>query len=214
MLNKLYLILLSSFILPLTLAAQQSYAEPLDDYAAKFLPEKTFVHTDKNIYAGGETVHAAIYLFNGISHQPDSLSKTIYLELVNPADSVINRLSVFAADGHAAASITLPATIVPGDYQLAAYTNFQRNGYSGTIFRKVLRIVGGLKESGGVGNTDLVNNSDLATPPAETELIPTLRFFPESGDCAKGIPCRIAVVSALENGTPVPFSGTFREEGQ
>lgn len=197
------------FVLPL--AAQQSYGEPLDDYSTNLLPEKIFVHTDKNVYAGGETIYAAVYLINGLSHQPDSLSKTVYLELIGPDGIVQQRLRLFAADGHMAASLLLPASASPGDYQLAAYTNYQRNSFSGGLFRKTLQIVGGLKESGGASNDKLIDG--ITAPPASLESpIVSLSFFPESGDCAMEVPCRVAIVSSLEDGAPVAFSGTLQTE--
>lgn len=204
--GTLFALLLNSY----TLSAQQSYAEPLDAYNAAYLPEKVFVHTDKDIYAGGETIYAAVYLVNGISNQPASLSKTVYLELVGPADTVVTRLKLFAADGHTAASMLLPAAISPGDYQLAAYTNYQRNSYAGALFRKPVRIVGGLKESGGQGNAGLPEMTDTSTRSATEIPAVFLRFFPESGDCITGHPCRVAFTSSLEDGRPVSFTGILR----
>ncbi len=200
-------ILLTLCLASFSLRGQQSFAEPLDDYNAAYLPEKVFVHTDKDIYAGGETVYAAVYLVNGISNQPASLSKTIYLELVAPADTVMIRLRLFAADGHTSASMLLPADIEPGDYQIAAYTNYQRNSYNGALFRKAIRIVGGLKESGGKGNDNL--QEAVASPDALTGEVPdiALRFFPESGDCLVGQPCRVAFTCATADGRPATFTG-------
>jgi hypothetical protein len=191
------------------LTAQQSYGEPLDAYGASFLPEKVFVHTDKRVYAGGETIYAAVYLLSGLSHQPNSLSKTIYLELIGPGGTLESRLHIFAANGHTAATLILPADIIPGDYHLTAYTNYQRNTYPGGLFRKSLRIVGGLKESGGAGDDGLFAVSDSITSTSSSTPLTNLRFFPESGDCTMGVPCRVALTSAIGNGTPVNFSGTL-----
>jgi hypothetical protein len=189
------------------LTAQQSYGEPLDAYGASFLPEKIFVHTDKNVYAGGETVYAAVYLLSGLSHQPDSLSKTIYLELLGPEDTLINRLNLYASNGHTAATVLLPADAIPGDYHLTAYTNYQRNAYPGGLFRKPLRIVGGLKESGGAGDDGLAAISDSIISTSSSTSPTNLRFFPESGDCTIGVPCRVALTSAMDNRASINFRG-------
>lgn len=192
------------------LSAQSSNADLLDAYYATFLPEKVFVHTDKAIYAGGETIYAAVYLLNGLSHQPDSLSKTIYLELLDSKGELFDRKLLFAADGHTAGRIDLPAELMPGDYQIAAYTNYQRNSYSGSLFRKTLRIVGGLKESGGAGNDELLTQSGESTnAPPLTDPSVELKFFPESGDCTTAFPCRVAIVSQLPDGAPVAFQGSL-----
>ncbi|MEO0734741.1 MAG: TonB-dependent receptor plug domain-containing protein, partial [Bacteroidota bacterium] len=162
-------------------------------------------HTDKAVYAGGETIYAAVYLANGLTLQPDSLSKTIYLELHTPAGEQLLQQLLFAADGNTAGRLSLPATVQPGIYQLTAYTNYQRNSPPETLFRKSLRIVGGLKESGGV-----VEAPESIEPLQLTDLPETnLRFFPESGDCISGLPCRVAVVAEAPNGAPLPFTGTL-----
>lgn len=194
------------FLLVSPLCAQLSNAELLDLYSETLSPEKVYIHTDKNLYAGGETIHAAVYLMNGLTNQPASLSKTIYLELLTGDGDLIRRMHLFAAGGHTAATLELPADIIPGDYFLAAYTNFQRNGPASALFRKPLRIFGGLKESGGISNDSLLA-SDLQAVPAAPSSGVELKFFPESGDCATGIPCRVAVTAALSDGTPVAFTG-------
>lgn len=199
---------LISFLLFLspTLSAQLSNAELLDIYSEVLPPEKVFIHTDKNLYAGGETIHAAVYLMNGLTNQPASLSKTIYLELLANDGQVVRRLHLFAASGHTAATVELPADIVPGNYYLAAYTNFQRNAHPSGLFRKPLRIFGGLKESGGISNDSLMA-SDLQPASSEEPSKVKLLFFPESGDCATNIPCRVAVSATLTDGTPIRFDG-------
>lgn len=46
----------------------QSYAPLLERYDKTFRLEKVFVRTDKNIYAAGETIWAALYLVDGRTH--------------------------------------------------------------------------------------------------------------------------------------------------
>ncbi|MEL6355328.1 MAG: MG2 domain-containing protein, partial [Bacteroidota bacterium] len=189
-----------------SLAAQKNdYSDLLSIYRQTAIPEKIFVHTDKDVYAGGETIWAAVYMVDGQSHQPDSLSKQIHLELRNAAGKVIQQLKLFPFGGHTAGDFILPATIQPGTYQLVAYTNFQRNGPTEAIFRKRLVVLGGLPEAGGVA--DPIPVSDIAERPGNPEL--DLRFFPEGGDCIAGLPCRIAIY-ASQNGQPVEVEGYLR----
>ncbi|MEM9928638.1 MAG: TonB-dependent receptor plug domain-containing protein [Bacteroidota bacterium] len=182
-----------------SLNAQFSPARWLQDYQAKYLPEKVFVHTDKNIYAGGEDLWAAVYLVDGQSHRPDSISSVIYLELRNQEGTVITQRKLYSADGHTSGDLKLPADLIPGIYQLVAYTNYQRNSGEQSLFRKALRIVGGLPESGGITETN--------SPPAATEVSlagkTTLRFFPEGGDCVEGLPCLMAVTATTPTGAPL-----------
>ncbi|MEM9835507.1 MAG: TonB-dependent receptor plug domain-containing protein [Bacteroidota bacterium] len=202
--QRLLLSLSLLFSLSTVLLAQTDIEAALARYRQQFLPEKIFVHTDKNIYAGGETIWAAIYQIDGQSHQPDSLSRIIYLELRDPQDKMVMRTKVYPGDGNSSSYLDLPATIVPGNYQLTAYTNYQRNSGVASIFRKTIRILPGLKESGGV-EAELVSTT---TPFVPTETVDfKLRFFPEGGDCVNNISCRVAVVAELADGSPYSTSG-------
>jgi hypothetical protein len=192
----------------LSLSAQGKYTRTLENYRLNYLPEKVFVHTDKAIYAAGETIWAAVYLVDGQTHEPDSISKTIHLELHDPGDKVVQRRKLYTYDGHTAGDLMLPASLKPGDYQLTAYTNYQRNTGAQSLFRKTIRIVSGLKESGGLATPAL----DLASESTKTDQNFNLRFFPEGGDCIIGIPCRVAVVAENKTGTPVPISGYLADE--
>jgi len=124
----------------LALTAQGEFARTLENYRLNYLPEKVFIHTDKSIYAGGETIWAAVYLVDGQTHIPDSLSGVIHLELHAPDGQIIQRRKLYPYDGHTAGDITLPATLTPGEYQLTAYTTYQRNSGEQSLFRKTIRI--------------------------------------------------------------------------
>lgn len=204
---------LATVLLPCSgLFAQLDLEEVLDTYRQRYLPEKIFVHTDKSIYAAGETIWAAVYQVDAQSHYPDSLSRIIYLELRSPTDELLIQHSLYPRDGHTYGDLSLPASLPPGVYQLTAYTHYQRNSPAPYLFRKAIRILPGLKESGGVTTS--------ASPPPSTRPAATappapdleLRFFPEGGDCVDGIPCRVAVTATEPDGSPSVLAGYLTNE--
>ncbi len=198
--KPLPLFLILSLFLSFLLPAQSPYTNLLEDYRDRYLPEKVFVHTDKDIYAAGEIVWAALYLVDGQTHRPDSSSKLLHLELLDPdGESIIHR-QIYPADGHAASELLLPADLVPGSYELVAYTSFQRNGGDAFLFRKPLTILGGLPESGGVAEPTESIFKLVSAPLSERPL--RLRFFPEGGDCVSGLPCKVGVTAEDELGRP------------
>jgi len=184
-------------------AQQYELARTLESYRLNYLPEKVFVHTDKSIYAGGETIWAAVYLVNGQTHTPDSISGVIHLELHDPKGEIVQGRKLYPYDGHTAGDITLPATLPPGDYQLTAYTNYQRNSGEQSLFRKTIRIVSGLQERANAAATTPISISADAATSQKVKL----RFFPEGGDCVVGMPCRVAVAAEDEVGFPVALLG-------
>ena len=189
--------------------AQSAIEENMHRYYEDYLPEKIFVHTDKNIYAGGETIWMAVYLLNGQSHLPGAFSQTVWVEIHNGQGEVVAQQKLFSEDGFMAGDLDLPASIPPGDYQLAAYTNYQRNSGDEMLFRKTIQILPGLKESGGVQ----LNPSPPIVPAANFSMPHVnLRFFPEGGDCVDGVPCRVTFVAEGQNGQPYAMSGHLEND--
>lgn len=203
--NPLFLF---AFLFILRLHAQSPWEEKMQNYYVNYLPEKVFVHTDKNIYAGGESVWMAVYLVDGQTHRPGTFSNTVRVELHDGKGQVVAKQKLRSLDGHTSGELQLPATIVPGDYQLTAFTNYQRNEGEELLFRKTIRILSGLKESGGVAAPTLESMAALKKVPEKVKL----RFFPEGGDCINGAFCRVALVAESENGQPVSMDAILMDE--
>jgi len=70
---------------PLFSTAQSTQTKQLIDYRKQLLPEKIYVHTDKNIYAAGETIWFALYAVDGQTHLPGAFSQLIRVALVDCA---------------------------------------------------------------------------------------------------------------------------------
>lgn len=210
---KIYFLLLASALFavfcPNSTAAQSEPLDWLATYRSRFLPEKIFVHTDKSVYAGGETIWYATYLVDGQTHRPDSLSKLLHVELLSPQGKRIAKQNIYPADGHAAGDMPLPGNLAPGNYLLMAYTNYQRNSPEAGIFRKAIRIVSGLAENGAPPATPTRSepNSGKGKAGKEEAALPSLRFFPEGGDCVAGIPCRVAIYAADAQGIAQSVGG-------
>ena len=60
-------------------AVQSSF----NQYNLNALQEKLFVHTDKDAYTAGELIWFKIYNVDGVNHQPLSLSKVVYVEILD-----------------------------------------------------------------------------------------------------------------------------------
>ncbi len=180
--------------------------------------EKIFAHLDKPVYRAGEPVFVALYLVNAVSHAPDSISGVIHLELRGPEDKIVLAHKIYPNNGHAAGDFLLPVDILPGRYQVVAYTRHQLNHGIQMIHRSPISVIGGLPEAGG--------QTTSAPPPlskraarqlaTEAELKSTLRlgFFPEGGDCIVGLPCRVAVVALDQNDDPIALEGFVGESAQ
>lgn len=184
-------------------SAQTTYKAALQNYRKQFLPEKVFVHTDKDVYAAGETIWGAVYLVDGQTHKPNAFSTTIHIELVNEKQETLRALKIFLIEGQAAMSLDLPKEMVVGNYQLRAYTNYQQNSGAATLFRKTIAIVNGIQPL----PKDLVSKETRLTSTKLATSNVQLQFFPEGGDCVVGLPCKTALIAQDPAGNPLAVSG-------
>lgn len=105
-----------------------------------FPQEKVYLHTDKPYYMTGEKIFFRAHLEEAILHTPVSISRYVYVELINPLDSVVNRLKVRPDKGAYFGQISLPEELPEGVYKLRAYTYFMRNMEEAYFFSKNVRI--------------------------------------------------------------------------
>ncbi len=202
-----YLVCIVFFLFVQQAIGQNTFKEQLTRYQVNALPEKVFVHTDKTIYAGGETIWLTAYLVDGQSHTPGGLSRVIHVQLYDSKQQVVLAEKLYAPEGFSAASLILPNTLEAGNYQLSAYTRYQLNFDHNLIFKKNISIVPGLKSR--TKTTPKVARRKFVK---KEERKVDIQIFPEGGDCVDGIPCRVAVTANYSNGQPIAMEGVLTDE--
>ena len=105
-----------------------------------FPQEKIYVHTDKPYYISGEKIWFRAYLANAMSHEPVSINRNVYVELINPLDSVIDRVKIRQEEGAFYGYLSIPEDTPEGNYTLRAYTAFMRNQNESDFFTKTIHI--------------------------------------------------------------------------
>ena len=141
--------LFSGFILLTLLASFSGKKNPdfkdrilfnFNRFLMKTLDEKLYLQTDKPYYSAGENIWFKGYLVNSATLRQESLSKFIYVELINRMDSVIYRVKVAKDSTGFAGQIKLKPDLPMGDYNLRAYTYWMQNNSSDFFFRKNIYI--------------------------------------------------------------------------
>ncbi|MCB9081301.1 MAG: TonB-dependent receptor plug domain-containing protein [Lewinellaceae bacterium] len=218
MITKLPLFLLtlglSSFLITTTDPGMQ-IREKLDAYHAQFPWEKAYLHTDKPQYTLGDTLWAAAYLADGRTHQPRTVSNVLYLELIDPNNTIRASRNLRIDSGHGPGEIAIQRDWPAGRYLLRAYTNFMRNGGNDYFYQREIDIL----DPAGV-ETLQATSTRIETlqatslrpgerpgerPGAQPTALPTVRFFPEGGDLVAGLPAVVAfhATDAQETGLPI-----------
>ena len=131
-------------LLPLALSGQENVGKEIVNRFNKqlslFPQEKLYLHTDKNIYVSGERVWFRAYLADAVLHTPSFESRYVYVELLNPLDSVVYRAKIRPVNDCYSGYIPIDEELPGGNYSLRAYTYYMESLPASYFFHKQIRI--------------------------------------------------------------------------
>lgn len=167
----------SEEILEKILAAYKKYTDELPQ-------EKIYLHIDRTAYTPGERIWLKAYLVAGTEHIPSPLSRTIYVELIDPAKKLVRQIILYTETGSVSGDILVPDSITSGNYTLRAHTQWMRNSSEDYFFHRQLKI--------------------LSKDSTETALIPDqgldVQFFPEGGEWVAGFRSKLGFKAIATDG--------------
>lgn len=102
--------------------------------------EKIYLHTDREIYVGGECVFFKAYLYDDGLRKLPGKSNIAYIILFNKDNNPVVKASIEISGGMSWGTLQLPDTLATGFYQIFAYTNWMRNFGQSSFFHKRLFI--------------------------------------------------------------------------
>jgi len=152
----------------------------LEKYLTNTPQEKVYLHFDKPYYMAGETMWFKGYLFNGTTHKIDSVSRVVYVDLINETNGKTIASRVLNCDGSTHGDIALPDSLAEGVYQIRAYTNYMRNYSEEFFFHQDFKIY-----QGSIINRLTDSNAQKMIQAADVQ------FFPEGGNSVIGLDSRI-----------------------
>lgn len=156
--------------------------------------EKVYLHTDKNkVDIGGEIWYSA-YTVIGPAHYYSSASKFLHLNIVDNENDIVFSQRVKIVNGKSKGHIKIPENILPGKYQLRAYTDWMRNYDLNFVFKKAISI------SNGTINPIDINYGKI-----------DLQFFPEGGNAIHGLTGRVAYKAIGTDGLPRIVKGKITD---
>lgn len=126
-------------ILPLLLCLCTAgvFAQTLDYSVAK---EKLYIQTNHVFFKPGEQLYFKLYLVKAKDQTPSQVSGTAYVEVINPAGNVLQKLNYKVADGYTEGSYDFDEQAVGGVYKIRAYTNWMRNENDSNYFVKEITV--------------------------------------------------------------------------
>lgn len=108
---------------------------------ARRLQENVYLHTDKPYYYPGDAIWFSAYMQYRNPGLVDSLSKVLYVDLLDSERHLVQQLVVPLDSGRAANVFRLPATLRPGAYVLRGYTQWMRNYGADQFYYKPLSVL-------------------------------------------------------------------------
>ena len=155
-------------------------------YQSDHYQEKVFIHTDKNFYLAGETIWMKAYVTDGFFHALSTLSKVVYIEILDKNQNPVLRTKMAVSDATGEASLSIPSTVLSGNYLLRGYTQWMKNFGPASYYEEPISIVNTLRESG------------KAVAAAKNTAY-DVQFFPESGILLNGVNSVIAFKAIDQN---------------
>ncbi|MGV3764724.1 MAG: carboxypeptidase-like regulatory domain-containing protein [Chitinophagaceae bacterium] len=161
--------------------------------APSLIKEKLYVHTDKAYYMAGEILWLKLYCTDAFLHQPLSLSKLAYVELLDSANKAVQQAKIALNHSSGNGSLFLSAQLPSGNYKLRAYTRWMQNDDPNRFFEKCITVMN-------------LNNLPPIKPAA---YLPRMQvgFFPEGGNLVQQLQNRIAFKGSTEQGASFQFTG-------
>jgi len=205
--KKAALLSLSVF-LSLNLFGQETIANRLaslfEQQLKVFPQEKIYLHTDKPYYISGEQIWFRAYLVDAATHIPVFASRYIYVELINPLDTVVARVKIQHTDSVYCGHIDIPPDLSEGDYTLRAYTNFMQSLDENYWYAKNIHI----------GNTQArdipaqhLNRKFVSNPVPDDDFDVT--FYPEGGVLLEDTLVEVAFKALKSNGKSSEITGVI-----
>lgn len=102
--------------------------------------EKLYLHLDKPYYAAGENIWFKGYVLNVATHQAETKSNFIYVELIDPSNQIVIRKKYKRLDGLFQGNLPLPVTFPKGEYTIRAYTAWMQNQDSEFFYHRNIKV--------------------------------------------------------------------------
>ncbi|WP_216849052.1 hypothetical protein [Pedobacter sp. L105] len=194
---KLTLLTFAFSLLLLSAKAQviQQVQAGFSTYNHRTIEEKIFVHTDKDKYLPGEVLWFKAYAVDENDHKPLNLSKVLYVDILDEHQNAVIQTKVSLKNGMGSGSVYIPVTVINGNYQFRAYTNWMKNFSPDAYFVKKITLINPLKSPD--------------APVKESTAAFHIQFFPEGGNLVNGITSKVAFKATGQNGSGVAVTGAI-----
>lgn len=179
------------------------YFRYAQNFADSYPREKVSLHLDNASYYLGDTIWFKAYVVTAEQNLPTTISKPLYVELLDQLGNVVERQIIQLTDGEGTGQIILNNTFFTGYYEMRAYTKWMLAFDNPSCFSRVLPVYRKRLSDEETPRSIATYRMDASMKqrPKDKEKKFTVRFFPEGGQLVKGISSIVA------------FEATSRDKG-
>jgi len=193
------------------------YMHSLNNFSKYVQEEKVYLHFDNTSYYQGDNIWFKCYVENSDLNGGPRLSKTLYVDLLNPGGEIIDKRILKIEDGQCHGEFSLVRLpFYSGFYEVRAYTKYMLNFGEDAVFSRLLPVFDRPKVEGDFEEKNILNYGMGRYPIVREELKKerkvNLKFFPEGGDFVRGIESQVAFEVTDEYGNPLEITGTVINE--
>lgn len=171
--------------------------------------EKIYLHLNKPYYSLRDEIYFKAYLTNAENNQPSTLSKVVYVELIDGEKNIV-RSWMLHRDKGLSGNFQLKPQLNAGSYTIRAYTEYMRNWDNGYFFEKQFAIYDYSKKSTEEQPEKILTVlTDELDSPANNMVV---KFYPEGGDFVEGIVSNVAFEVRDTIGNPMLIEGKIEDE--
>jgi hypothetical protein len=166
----------------------------MDAFQRLNIQEKVYLHLDRPAYTAGETIWFSAYATIAATNTPDTLSRVLYVELLDSENEILTTKRIRMADGLGSGNIFLPDNLPTGLYRIRAYTHWMRNFSEDFFFRRDVQLW---------AQGDTPKTEGAATTDAGLDI----QFMPEGGHLVRELDSKVAFKATNSRGESVSVSG-------
>lgn len=188
------------------------YIDAVQNFGDVLPQEKVYLHFDNTSYYHGDPIWFQCYVVTSELNRPTNLSKTLYVELLNPGGEIISKRVLPIKNGRCHGSFEL--TQLPfysGFYEVRAYTKYMLNFGEEIVFSRIIPVFDKPANPGEYKEKNIKKYAVYKYPQTRKKTTKAkkvnLKFFPEGGNLVKGVPSQVAFEATDAYGNPITLSG-------
>jgi hypothetical protein len=127
--------------------SQQNIITQNNNTITQIPQESIFIHYNKSLLFSGENLYYSIYCIESSSNILSTISKVVYVELINEHKKSVFKHKLFIDNGRGFGKYFIPSSIKSGNYKLIAYTQWMLNNQVNVFVKNDIKIINPFKSN-------------------------------------------------------------------